>query len=133
MTQGRCRQCDSEIVERVAMTIQRPPLGLLRFSTNQVLDVDGPITIGRTPPSDPIGGSQPEVVAIDNSELSRFHALVTVDDWFVYVADQGSTNGMSVTSPGREPVTCRAHERMQLLPGSVVNLGGVVTFRFDVI
>ena len=133
VTQGRCRQCDSEIVERMAMTIQRPPLGFLRFSTNQVVDVDGPIVIGRMPPTDPIGGSRPQVMAIDNSELSRFHALVTVDDWFVYVADQGSTNGLSVTPPGREPVTCRAHEPMQLQPGSIVNLGGVVTFRFDVI
>ena len=117
----------------MAMTIPRPPLGLLRFSTNQVVDVEGPIVIGRMPPTGPIDRSQPEVVAIDNSELSRFHALVTVDDWFVYVADQGSTNGLSVTAPGREPVTCRAHEPMQLQPGSVVNLGGVVTFRFDVI
>ena len=133
VTQGRCRQCDSEIVERVSTTIPRPPLGLLRFSTNQVVDMDGPVVVGRMPPDDPIDGERPEVVAVDNSELSRFHALVTADDWFVYVADQGSTNGTSVIVPGREPVTCRAYERMQVPPGSVVNLGGVLTFRFDVI
>jgi hypothetical protein len=133
VTQGRCRQCDVEIIERASVTIPRPPLGVLRFSNNEVVDLDGPITIGRMPPSDPIDGAAPHVLAIDNSELSRFHALITVDQWFVYVVDQGSTNETSVIVPGREPITCRAHERVLVPPGAVVNLGGAVTCRFDII
>ena len=51
----------------------------------------------------------------------------------VYVADQGSTNETSVIAPGRVPVTCRAYERVLVPPGAVVNLGGALTCRFDVI
>ena len=132
VTQGRCRQCDTEIVDRASVTIPRPLAGVLRFSNNDVVELDGPIVIGRMPPGDPIDGTPPRIVAIDDSELSRFHALVTIDGWFVYVADQGSTNETSVIAPGRPPMTCRAHERVLLPPGAVVNLGGAVTCRFDV-
>jgi hypothetical protein len=131
VTQVRCRQCDEEIVDRASVTVPRPRIGVLRFSNNETVDLDGPVAIGRMPPDEPIDGVRPRVVAIDNSELSRFHALIEVDDWLVYVLDQGSTNETSVIAPGRAPITCRAHDRVLVPLGAVVNFGGVITCRFD--
>ncbi|MEQ1701397.1 MAG: FHA domain-containing protein, partial [Ilumatobacteraceae bacterium] len=120
------------IHDRTPVAIPRSTLGVLRFSTGEQVSIEGPIVIGRTPAVAEVDGERAVQIAIDNSELSRTHATVHVVDWFVYVADNGSTNGTRVIAPGMTPETCRLQDRIQITPGTVVDLGGVVTFRFDV-
>lgn len=132
-TAGLCRVCEQAVTDRAMLMTPRPQLGVLRFSTNEEQPVNGPVIIGRSPPLDHrLDGEQTAVVAIDNSELSRFHCAVHVAEWYLQVADQGSTNGMVVIPEGKPSQTLRPFEKVQIMPGTIVDLGGAVTFRFDV-
>lgn len=120
------------ISERAARTEPRPQLGVLRSSTGQTAVIDGPMVIGRNPPSGvEIDGEQATAVAIDDSEISRYHLAVRVAEWSVSVEDQGSTNGTVVHLPGQPDRTLRPFERVQVVVGAVVELGANVTVRFD--
>lgn len=127
-----CRVCGATVSDRMTRSTPRPSLGTLRFSTNQTASLDGPLLIGRNPPSGQlVDGEKASIIEIDNSELSRLHAAIHVVEWHVHVADQGSTNGTVVTVPGRPPQTLRPFEKVQISPGTTVDLGGAVTFTFD--
>ena len=127
-----CRVCGTPIVDRSSFVTPRPSLGVLRFSTSQTVALDGPILIGRNPPpGQKVDGEVAEAVAIDNSELSRFHAAVHVTEWYVYVADQGSTNGTIVRVPGKPDQTLRPYEKVQISPDMIIDLGGAVTFQYS--
>jgi hypothetical protein len=132
-THGLCRLCGEQIVDRAAVVTAPPLLGVLRFSDDRVVTLDRPVVIGRAPPPSAIDGCTPALVEIDDSTLSRFHAAVTTDGWDVFVTDQGSLNGTSVASPDGSTVLCEPYERTPLTVGAVVDLGGVVTFRFDAV
>ena len=126
-----CRVCGALIASRNARMTTRPPLGVLLFTTNRSVSVDGPIMIGRSPPAGQVvDGEIAAVVEIDNSELSRHHATVHVAEWFVHVTDEGSTNGTIVWVPGKPPQTLRPYEKVQLPHGASVDLGGAVSFTF---
>jgi pSer/pThr/pTyr-binding forkhead associated (FHA) protein len=127
-----CRVCASPIADRVARTEPRPHLGIIRFSTGQDAVVAGPIAIGRNPPSGiEIDGEPAAAVAIDDSEISRYHLAVRVAEWYVSVEDQGSTNGTVVRLPGKADQTLRPFERVQLVVGAVVELGGNVILHYE--
>ena len=129
----QCRICAQAIVDRAQILTPRPALAMFRFSTNAVATVTGPLLIGRNPPSGQIIDNEvATILAIDNAELSRFHAAIYVTEWYVYIADQGSVNGTVVKVPGKDPQTLRPNERVQISQGTVVELGGAVDFRFDV-
>jgi FHA domain len=133
VTSQTCRRCGQSFPNRVPHAIPRPQLGVLRFSTNQMSALDRPVLIGRAPQADrAINGEFPATLTIDNTELSRLHATVQISDWMVFVVDNDSTNGTSVITQGQLPQVCRPNEQVQIVPGSVVNLGGVASFRFDV-
>jgi hypothetical protein len=126
-----CRVCGAVIASRTARMTARPPLGVLLFTTNRSVSVDGPIMIGRSPPAGQVvDGEIASLVEIDNSELSRHHATVHVAEWFVHVADEGSTNGTIVSVPGKPPQTLRPYEKVQLPHGASVDLGGAISFTF---
>lgn len=128
----QCRICSDAIIDRTQISTHRPALGVLRFSTNETVSVAGPILIGRNPPNGlAVDGETAAVVAIDNGELSRFHAAIHLTEWYVHVADQASMNGTMVTAPGKPRQTLRPYEKVQISPGTVVELGGAVSFRFD--
>lgn len=129
-----CRVCRQSIASRATESIERPTLGVLRFSTGLVVPVNGPLAVGRRPPDDQMLGAEVATgVAIDNSELSRFHAALLVNDWYVQLVDQGSTNGTMVSIPGQSDQVLRPNERVQLAYGCVINLGGAVSATFDVV
>ena len=126
-----CRVCGQPIRDRAMTLVPRPSLGTLQFSTGSQAALLGPVLVGRNPPSGQMVDGEPaQVVAIDNSELSRFHVAVHISEWFVHVADQGSTNGTVVRTPGKPPMTLRPYERVQIAPETVIDLGGAVTFTY---
>jgi hypothetical protein len=127
-----CRMCALPIADRSARTEPRPQLGALRFSTGQIAVVDGPLLIGRNPPSGAeLDGERATAVAIDDSEISRYHLALHVADWYVSVEDQGSMNGTVVRAPGKPDQTLRPFERVQVVVGTVVDVGGAISFRYD--
>ena len=131
-THTHCRECQQPILDRTHMLVPRPSLGVLRLSTNHTVQLTGPLVIGRQPSiAAPVEGEMPLAVKVDHSELSRSHATVAIVDWVAYIVDNGSMNGTRVVVPGQAPERLRNGERMRMSPGTVVDLGGVVTFRYD--
>ena len=114
----------------------RPSLGVLRLSSGDVVTLDRSVLLGRSPkPGDGLAASdRPHVVKVPSPErdVSRNHLEVVLEGWHVLVRDLGTTNGSTVTLPGRGPVRVRAHDQQVLEPGSVVSMADEVSFTFEV-
>jgi len=127
-----CRRCGQLVGPATPEPIERPVLGVLRFSTNDEARLDRSVVIGRVPREPAlVDGETATSIVIENTELSREHATVRVSGWSVFVTDDDSTNGTSVVTPNRAHEVCVPRQPKEIEIGSVVNLGGVVTFRFD--
>lgn len=91
-----------------------------------------PVLIGRAPrvsAAAAASGPQPRLVTIaDDQDISRSHLRVAVEGDAVVVTDLASKNGTVVTLPGAAPRKLRAKEATVVLPGTVIDLGGGITF-----
>jgi len=129
-----CRICSTPIEEQSPITLPRPVLGLLRFSTGDVITLDRNVVIGRTPTTDrTVGTDRPHLVRLASFEkdISRNHVEVRLDDWHVLVTDLNSTNGTMVNRPGRDPERLRPNQPAMIEPGTTVTIADVVTFEFE--
>lgn len=115
----------------------RPPLGVLRLSTGDVVTLDRSVRLGRTPTAGEgvAPGDRPHLVRVPSPErdISRNHVEVVLDGWHVLVRDLGTTNGTTVALPGEPPVRLRAADQQVLEPGSVVAMADEVSFTFEVV
>lgn len=130
----RCRICGIQLPpHQQPVAITRPPLGRLQLSTGTTVVLDRGAVLGRSPRADSNQpGVPPHLVKIMLADISRLHAEVRLEDWQVLVRDLGSANGTFLTLPGHQPQQLRAMEEYALEPGSMVSLGGSVTFTFEV-
>jgi pSer/pThr/pTyr-binding forkhead associated (FHA) protein len=116
------------------ITLPRPVLGVLRFSTGDLITLDRGVLIGRAPSkARSQGDDRPHVLKIPSpdQDISRDHAEISLADWHVLVTDLNSTNGTVVTRPGREPERLRPDQATQIEPGTVVTLADIVTFTYE--
>lgn len=100
------------IVPGAGLTVLPPPgatpaapgrLGILRCDDGSFLELDGNYVLGREPfgHADVTGGlARPFVFADTDVEVSRTHALVSVDGTEVRITDLGSSRGTFVAPPG---------------------------------
>jgi len=131
-----CRQCGERLPNDVVV-VPRPVLGILRFSTGDVIRLDREAVMGRDPRANftgADGGERPHVVKLPGADgdISRTHVRVTLDGWHVLVTDLKSTNGTLVTLPGRDPEQLRPDEPVPIRPGTVVTLADGIDFRYEV-
>jgi hypothetical protein len=129
-----CRICEDPLEPQEPIWLFRPSLGLLRFSTGQVVELDRRVVVGRSPSVERVSGDElPQLVQVDSpdQDVSRSHAEVRLEGWRVLVVDLDSVNGTVVTAPGRPPERLNALEPYPLVPGAVVDLAGEVTFEYD--
>lgn len=89
-----------------------------------------PVLIGRAPSaSSAASGPAPRLITIlDDKDISRSHLRVAVEGDAVVVTDLASKNGTIVTLPGGSPRKLREGEPTVVLPGTLIDLGGGVTF-----
>lgn len=89
-----------------------------------------PVIIGRAPTaSATAGGVLPRIVTIPgDKDISRNHVRVTIEGDTVVVTDLHSRNGTQVVLPGAAPQQLRAGEPTSVIAGTVIDLGGGVTF-----
>lgn len=130
-----CRRCGAPLLEEDPVTVPRPVLGHLRFSSGQVVQLDRPAIIGRLPKAEGVSaGDLPNLVMVneDDPEVSRSHVAVRLEGWHVLVVDLRSTNGTVVTLPFEAPVRLHGGEEKALIPGSRVELSPAVHFVFEV-
>lgn len=131
----RCRVCGSSIPPQEPFTMPRPPLGVLRLSTGDVVTLDRSVLLGRAPRlGDGLAAhDRPHVVKVPSPErdISRNHVEVILEGWHVLIRDLGTTNGTTVTLPGGSPVRLRANDQQVLEPGSLVSMADEVSFTFE--
>jgi len=135
-TSPTCRVCGREVPAQQAYETPRPPLGVLRLSTGDVVSLDRGVIMGRAPQAPP--GLPPELqpqvvrIASPQRDLSRNHVQVVVEGWQVILRDLDTTNGTTVTPPEGTPTRLRAGDPMVLEPGSVVSMADEVSFTYEV-
>ncbi|NUR82047.1 MAG: FHA domain-containing protein, partial [Dermatophilaceae bacterium] len=131
----RCRVCGSSIPPQEPFTMPRPPLGVLRLSTGDVVTLDRSVLLGRAPkPGEGLTAhDRPHVVKVPSPErdVSRNHVEVILEGWHVLIRDLATTNGTTVTLPGDTPVRLRANDQQVLEPGSLVSMADEVSFTFE--
>jgi hypothetical protein len=131
----RCRRCDGLIESQDAIHVERPPLGLLVFSTGTVVPVERTMLIGRSPKASGLlaDGRSPELVQVPSpaKDISRTHLEVRVEGWQVMAIDHNSANGTIVAMPGRADQRLRPDEPFLLAPGAKVRLADEVEFTLE--
>lgn len=90
-----------------------------------------PVVVGRSPSASKVSGGQiPRLVTVGGSDqdISRNHAKFAIEGGTVVVTDLHSRNGTTVILPGRQPQQLRQGEPTSVIAGTVIDLGGGVTF-----
>ena len=131
---GTCRLCGAGMSASPPVMVPRPVFAQLRFSTGLVAPLDKPVLIGRSPKVEGNVGSEiPNLIRLEQcgQGLSRRHAAVHIEGWQVLLEDLNSANGTVVALPGRPARRLHAGEPVMLEPGTVVDLGGEVTFSYE--
>ena len=133
---GTCRACGRDIPPQQPYQTPRPPLGVLRLGTGDVVALDRGVLLGRSPKgnADLPAGDRPHLVRVPSPEndISRNHVEVVLEGWHVLVRDLGSTNGTTVALPGAAPVRLRPGDQQVIEPGTIVTMADEVSFTFEV-
>jgi hypothetical protein len=119
-----------------APSVTAVPVARLVFSNGETVDVDRAVLIGRAPEARRFTSTeQPRLVTVPspNQEISSTHLEVRpgsgADHGSAVVTDMGSTNGTVLQLPGLAPDDLQPGIAVQLIPGSVIDLGDGVTIQ----
>lgn len=126
-----CRACGSTIPDQKPEEIPRPQLGKITMPNGDSIPLDKTVVLGRAPHALE-GGDQHLVTVNTTGEISRQHALVTIDGWNVVLRDLNTTNGTFLTLPGQPTIQLRSGEDYLVEPGSEIDLADALTLRFEV-
>ena len=112
------------------------PVARLVFSSGEMVDVVGPVVVGRAPdPRRAEVGDHATLVTVPSPhhEISSTHLLVQpgrgADLGNAVVTDVGSTNGTVVVQPGQPAEDPRPGIGVALQPGATIDLGEGVTIQ----
>lgn len=124
-----CRLCDSPLGSE-SVRVTRPSLGRLAASTGEVIELTGPVIVGRDPRAARFQGTEiPRLLAIPQPHVSASHVEIRLEGWNVLALDLRSTNGTFLRRHSEPPV--RLPELPQLLvAGDVLDLGHGVHLTF---
>ena len=132
----KCRTCGRDIPPQQAFLSPRPPLGVLRLSTGDVVTLDRGVLFGRSPKinADLPAAERPHLVKLPSpdKDISRNHVEVFIDGWYVLVRDLGSVNGTTVALPGEQPLRLRPSDQQGIEAGTVVTIADSVSFTYEV-
>ncbi|PJI94984.1 FHA domain-containing protein [Luteimicrobium subarcticum] len=136
-SRGRCAWCGAAVGGE-ARPVPRPPLGRVRVSTGQVLELDAPLVVGRRPrsPRGPGAAGTADlhrIVTVPSPEqdVSRSHVEVRIEGWHVLVVDLSTTNGTMLRRVGQEPLRIHPNEPVLVVSGDLVDLGDGATLVFE--
>lgn len=114
-----------------AVVVPPAPTLSLELSNGTKESLAQPILVGRAPSVSKVSGGQiPRLLTISgpDQDISRNHVQFAVEGGTVVVTDLHSRNGTMVILPGRQPQQLRQGEPTSVIVGTVVDLGGGVTF-----
>lgn len=130
---GQCRVCGQPLGAD-AVRVPRPALGRARLSSGEVVVLDTPAVLGRSPKTGRVAGPdvpRPVTVPSPTREVSGTHLAIRLEEWHVLVADLGSANGTILRRPGQPPQRLHPREPALVFSGDVVDLGDGVTVTFE--
>jgi hypothetical protein len=133
---GVCRLCGREIPAQQPFQTARPPLGLLRLASGDVVQLDRGVLLGRSPKvnAELAAADRPHLVKVSSAQndISRNHVEIVLEGWHVLIRDLGSTNGTTVALPGQHPVRLRPSDQQVIEPGTVITLADEVSLTYEV-
>ena len=132
-TSGQCFTCGAPLPD-VASQVPRPPLGRLRLSTGELIDLEQSLVIGRQPSVSRVqGGTMPRLVQVASpgGDISRSHVEVRLEGWHVMLCDLKATNGTVLIREGQPPRRLAQNEMAIILDGDIAELGDDVSLRFE--
>ena len=133
---GVCRLCGREIPPQQPFQTARPPLGLLRLASGDVVQLDRGVLLGRSPKvnAELSAADRPHLVRVASAQndISRNHVEIVLEGWHVLIRDLGSTNGTTVALPGQHPVRLRPSDQQVIEPGTVITLADEVSLTYEV-
>jgi hypothetical protein len=133
---GVCRLCGREIPPQQPFQTARPPLGLLRLASGDVVHLDRGVLLGRSPKvnAELAAADRPHLVKVTSpqNDISRNHVEIVLEGWHVLIRDLGSTNGTTVALPGEHPVRLRPSDQQVIEPGTVITLADEVSLTYEV-
>ncbi|GAB2450531.1 hypothetical protein HD599_002257 [Conyzicola lurida] len=110
------------------------PAVTLVLSTGVREPLTQPILVGRSPSVSQVpGGKMPRLLTVGGTDqdISRTHVRFALEGGTVVVTDLHSRNGTTIAMPGKEPQKLRAGEPTSVIVGTIVDLGGGVTFAVE--
>jgi hypothetical protein len=132
-TNSQCSSCRALLPDD-AVQVQRPPLGRMRLSTGELIDLDQSLIVGRQPSVSRVQGSvMPKLVQVasPSGDISRSHVEVRLEGWHVMLCDLKATNGTVLVREGQPPRRLAQGEMAILLDGDIAELGDDVSLRFE--
>jgi len=111
------------------------PVARLIFSSGEVVEVDRPIVVGRSPEARRYGDDEARLVVVPSphQEISSTHLEIRpgagADHGSAVATDLGSTNGTVVVQPGLAAEDLQPGIAVALVPGAIVDLGEGVTIQ----
>jgi hypothetical protein len=132
-TRAQCAACGGALLPD-AVQVARPPLGRMRLSTGELLDLDQSLVIGRQPSVSRVqGGIMPRLVQVASpgGDISRSHVEVRLEGWHVMLCDLKATNGTVLVREGQPPRRLAQNEMAILLDGDIAELGDNISLRFE--
>jgi hypothetical protein len=132
---AQCAACGDPISGE-PQQLPRPPLGRVRFSDGEVIELTQALVVGRQPSVSRVAsGGMPRLVSVTSpsGDISRNHLEVRLEGWHVMVRDLKATNGTVLERPGQAPRRLAQGEMMIVLDGDVADLGDGVTLRFEAV
>lgn len=119
-----------------APAVTAQPVATLVFSHGESVDVDRVVIIGRSPEARRFTTTeQPRLVTVPSrqQEISSTHLEIRpgsgADHGSAVATDLGSTNGTVLQLPGLPPESLQPGIAVQLLPGSLIDLGDGITIQ----
>ena len=99
-----CRICGSPLLGE-PQRVPRPPLGWMRTSDGERVDLTTPVVIGRKPTVSRLQGLEmPRLVAVPHGHVSSNHVEIRLEGWNVMAVDLHSRNGTLLRRAGEPPV-----------------------------
>jgi hypothetical protein len=132
-THSQCSTCGLPLPDD-AVQVQRPPLGRMRVSTGELIDLDQSMIVGRQPSVSRVqGGVMPKLVQVvsTSGDISRSHVEVRLEGWHVMLCDLKATNGTVLVREGQSPRRLAQGEMAILLDGDIAELGDDISLRFE--
>lgn len=120
----RCRVCGAQVDSHNPQLVSAPVLASLVTSSAEVVELTGPVLIGRAP-SNSGRDQDAELIRVPspNHDVSRTHIKISPRGWNIELVDLYSTNGTTVQQPGAQPVKLNAGETIQIEIGTEIDLG----------